>query len=81
MEQSNKNKNRTTNDYLRYSGMAIQIGLTILVGAYIGKWLDKYFETPKPYFTTAFCLFFTFAAMYLNLRDILFDPKNDKLRK
>jgi len=50
--------------------MAIQMGVIILLGAYVGKWLDEYFQT-APYLTVALALFSIFAALYTSLKDLL----------
>jgi F0F1-type ATP synthase assembly protein I len=59
------------NNYLKYSGMAFQMVGTMLVGIFIGRWLDQKLATPQPYFTALFALVFTGAAIYLTLRDFL----------
>ena len=49
MNQNPKRKNQLRR-YLQLIGVAFQMGLTIYLGAYFGKWLDGYFETDgKPY--------------------------------
>ena len=55
---------------MKYSGMAIQMGVIILVGVYAGKWLDEHFQT-TPYLTVALALFSIFAALYTSLKDLL----------
>jgi uncharacterized membrane protein YfcA len=67
---------RQTNSYLRYMGLGTQLGLTILAGALIGKWLDNKFEMPKPYLTTFFSLFFLAGGFYVFLRDLIKISKN-----
>lgn len=57
-------------NYMKYSGMAIQMGVIILVGVYAGKWLDEYFQT-APYLTVVLALFSIFAALYTSLKDLL----------
>ena len=56
--------------YMKYSGMAIQMGIIILIGAFIGKKLDAYFQTERPYLTSLFALIAIFAALYLSLKDL-----------
>ena len=56
---------------MKYSGMGIQMGGIILIGAYAGQKLDAHFQTSKPYFTVALALFSTFAALYLVLKDFI----------
>ncbi|MEQ8703014.1 MAG: AtpZ/AtpI family protein [Phaeodactylibacter sp.] len=62
--------------YLKYSGMAIQMGVIILIGTFAGQQLDARFQTERPYLTVLFALLSIFAALYLTLKDILF--QNDK---
>lgn len=62
--------------YLKYSGMAIQMGLIILIGTFAGQKLDAQLQTERPYLTVLLALLSIFAALYLTLKDILF--QNDK---
>ncbi|MEM1327819.1 MAG: AtpZ/AtpI family protein [Bacteroidota bacterium] len=62
---------KSTNAYLKYSGMAFQMGAVILVGVLIGRQLDKYFETEQPLWTAGCALFFTLAAIYYVVKDEL----------
>lgn len=62
---------KKVNNYLKYSGMAFQMVGTMLVGIFIGRWLDRKLDTPQPYFTALLALVFTSAAIYLVLRDFL----------
>ena len=57
-------------DYARYSGMAFQMGIIILVGTLIGRQLDKYFETSKPFITVLMALLSIAAALYISLKDL-----------
>ena len=60
-----------TNNYLKYSGMALQMGLTILLGVAAGQFLDKKLGGDVPWFTIAFALLSTLAAVYLVVKDLL----------
>ncbi len=60
-------------DYAKYSGMAFQMGLIILVGTFLGKKLDEYFQLERPYLTVLFALLSIFAALYLVLKDLSFN--------
>lgn len=64
-------RRRRAQDYMKYSGMAIQMGIIILIGAYAGKRLDAYFQLDKSYLTVAMSLLAIFAALYLTLKDLL----------
>ena len=56
--------------YLKYSGMAFQMGIIILVGTYAGKMLDSHFQTERPYLTVFMALLSIFAALYVSLKDL-----------
>jgi membrane-bound metal-dependent hydrolase YbcI (DUF457 family) len=45
--------NSKSNNFLKYSGLATQIFISIAVAAYFGKWLDRKFEMTKPIFTAS----------------------------
>jgi len=64
--------------YMKYSGMAIQMGVIILIGTLAGQWLDGYFETGRPYLTVLLALLSIFAALYLTLKDIIHPSNKDK---
>ena len=64
-------KSHSSNAYLKYSGMAFQMGIIILLGSFLGKRLDLYFNTPKPYLTILFALLSIAAAFYITLKDII----------
>lgn len=61
---------KNTQNYLKYSGMAIQMGVIILLGVFAGQKLDEYFST-APYLTVAMSLLSIFAALYATLKDLL----------
>ncbi len=66
-----KKEKRHVNSYMKYSGMGIQMGGIIFIGAYAGQKLDAHYQTSKPYFTVALALFSTFAALYIVLKDLI----------
>jgi hypothetical protein len=55
----------------KYSGLAFQIGFIILIGTWIGKKLDAYFDTDQPVFTLICSLSSVFAALYVSLKDFI----------
>jgi F0F1-type ATP synthase assembly protein I len=61
-------------NYMKYSGMAIQMGVILLIGVWIGQKLDLRFQTKTPWFTVAMSLFSIFAALYVVLKDLLKKP-------
>ena len=79
-ERKPKGKDRgdQLRDYAKYSGMAFQMGLIILMGTFIGKKLDEYFQLERPYLTVLFALLSIFAALYLVLKDLVSGSKDQK---
>lgn len=71
MSNLQPSKKKPSNDYLKYSGMAFQFLGAILIGVFIGQWLDKKFSTEKPVFTIALSLFFVIASLVLTVRNLL----------
>ena len=56
---------------MQFAGMAFQMGILLALGAFLGKKLDTYFATERPYLTILCLLLFLFAALYLTLKDVL----------
>jgi F0F1-type ATP synthase assembly protein I len=60
-----QNKSSKTNpEYLRYTGLGLQIIGVVLGMAIIGHWLDKRFENVIPGFTLSLSLLAVFAILY-----------------
>ncbi len=53
---------------LKYSGVGFQIVGTAVLGFFLGLKADEWFHTEKPYFTALLAIIFTFAGLYLGLR-------------
>ena len=68
MKQEPKTKN--VNNFLKFSGMGIQMALTIAIFAGIGYWLDEKFKTPQPYWTAGFSLVGVFGGIYSVIRQL-----------
>lgn len=49
--------------------MAFQMAIIILIGTFLGKKLDEYFQFEQQIMTVVFALFSIFAALYLSLKD------------
>jgi F0F1-type ATP synthase assembly protein I len=69
------------NAYLKYSGLAFQMGFIILIGTLAGQQLDERYASERPYFTIFLALLSIFVALYVSLKDLLFsdNDKKDKL--
>ena len=73
---SKSQKKKQLNKYVQLTGIAFQMGITIYLGAYFGKWLDMYFQTSKKPFT----IILTLLAMVVSIWSIVIQLKkiNDK---
>jgi len=69
-------KKKQLNRYIQLTGVAFQMGITIYLGAYFGKWLDEHFHTSKKPFT----IILTLLAMVASIWSVLTQLKkiNDK---
>lgn len=56
------------NNALKYSGVGFQIVGTAVFGFFLGLKADQWLHTEKPYFTALLAILFTFAGLYLGLR-------------
>ncbi len=61
---------RDVKAYMKYSGMAFQIVVYILVGVLLGKQIDRWLETQKPYFTLLLSILFLAAYFIKLVRDL-----------
>jgi len=69
-KNSLRNPQKQPNNFLKYSGLAFQFLAAILMGFWLGKWLDGINENEKPWFTMAFMMLFLMATLYKIIRDI-----------
>ncbi|NOR28855.1 MAG: hypothetical protein GQ540_10065 [Lutibacter sp.] len=69
-------KKKQLNRYIQLTGVAFQMGITIYLGAYFGKWLDAHFQTSNKTFT----IIGTLVAMVVSIWSVLAQLKkiNDK---
>ncbi len=63
--------------YLKYSSLGFQMALTIGLGAWLGAYLDKKYNTEKPYYTIAIVLVSIFISMYQVIKDVITSNKNN----
>lgn len=57
-------------NYVKYSGLAFQMIATVLLASALGVWLDRKFQTDKPYFTAGLVLFGVFVSMYFIIKQL-----------
>ena len=70
-----QNKKKQLNKFLALTGVGLQMGITIYLGAYFGKKLDTHFQTDKTY-----TLILTLLALLISIWSVLAQLKriNDK---
>ncbi len=64
MLKNKKKRKKQLNKYLVLTSASFQIGITIYLGAYLGKHLDSKYSFEKPWFTILGVLFALVVAMY-----------------
>ena len=62
---------KKSNKFARFSGMAFQMLITILVGAFIGQYLDNKFPNENSIYTLVFSLLFIGASLYTIIKQAI----------
>ncbi len=65
-----KRKTEGLNQYLKFSGMGLQLGIIITLFALGGRWLDNKYQTETPYFTAGLALFGVCVGIYLMIKQL-----------
>ena len=68
MKQKN---NKGVKPFLKYTSLALQLGLTIAVFTFLGKYLDERNLMETPWFTVSGALFGVGSGLYLALKDLI----------
>ena len=68
MEQ--RNKNQKIKNYLKFSGLGLQMGVTIFLAIKLGQYLDGYFGNEKRVLTALLALFGVIASLVNMIRQI-----------
>ena len=63
-------KTEGVNQYLKFSGIGMQMAITIGLFAWLGTFLDKKFQTDQPLWTAGLSLLGVFAGLYLMLKQL-----------
>lgn len=61
---------KSVNQYIRFSGMAVQMGVVIGAGTYLGVWLDERFPNEFSGFTVACSLLAVGVSMFLVIKQV-----------
>jgi len=70
---------KTDSNFFKYSGLGVQLSVTIIVFLFAGLWLDKYFET-KFIFTFVF-VFLGFVGVFYKIFAVLKELDAEKKQK
>jgi ATP synthase protein I len=70
-QQPKKKPSPTNNDFIRYSGMGLQMAAIMGGFAFAGHWLDGIVHFKIPVFTLVLSLFGVFAGLWYFIRDFL----------
>jgi len=70
MPENKKNKRKQPSRFLTLTMVATQMGVTIFLGASLGKYLDERYSTPKPWFTISLTLFSLLISLYSVLKQV-----------
>ena len=65
------------NNYLRFSGVAIQMGAIIGLGAWGGTSLDAHYQITNKFFTISLTLFAVASSLYLVIKEVINMSKED----
>jgi len=65
------------NKFLILTGVAIQMGVTIFLGAYFGKMLDEKYPSDKKWFTMSLTILAVFISLYNILNQLKKINKED----
>lgn len=76
MNPEDKRKNRVKN-YLKFSTMAIQMGVLITAAALGGDWLDEQQGNEFPLWTLILTLIAIFASLFQIIREVIKLGEND----
>ena len=72
--EEKKNNKKKSNSSLKsiaiFTGIAAQMGVTIFLGAYSGKWLDQKFPSERKWFTMIFILLSVGIALYMVINQL-----------
>ena len=68
-------KKKPLNSYIIYSSLSIQIAVIIMVGAFLGDYLDRKTQSNSPIYTAAFSVVSFFLALYYVLKKTIANDK------
>ncbi len=70
MELENKDKRKELNPFFKYSGIGLQLLITIFVGLWIGTKIDEYFDNKQPWAAIICSLSFMVVGLVMFIRSL-----------
>ena len=70
MPENKKNKKKQPKRFIILIAVASQMGITIFLGASLGKYLDAKYQSEKPWFTITLTLFALLISLYSVLQTL-----------
>ncbi|MEE4000049.1 AtpZ/AtpI family protein [Tenacibaculum sp. FZY0031] len=74
---SKDSKKKPLNKYIRFTGIALQMGLTIYLGSLLGEWLDQKYPNDNQLYVKICTLTAVFISMYSVIREVIKLTNND----
>ncbi|MDW5289025.1 AtpZ/AtpI family protein [Formosa sp. PL04] len=71
-------KKKQLNKYIRFTSIALQMGLTIYLGSVLGQWLDVEFNNDNQLYFKIVTLLAVLIAMFSVIRQVLNITNKDK---
>ncbi|MFD2542870.1 AtpZ/AtpI family protein [Lacinutrix gracilariae] len=68
---NNEKQKKQLNPYIRFSSIAIQMGLTIYLGSKLGEWVDVKCNNTNQLYYKIITLLSVFIAMYAVIKQVL----------
>ncbi len=72
-EQSKENKPKPYNSFIKYSGLALQMGITIYLGSLLGDFLDSKYDNENGLYTKICTLLAVFLSIASVIRQVIKD--------
>ena len=70
-QPKSRSEKKSLNSLARLSGLAVQLVISLLIAAFGGRALDRYFELNIPIFTLILLFLALFGVLYLTIRSVI----------
>lgn len=77
MSDNKPKKDNNLKNYLKFSGIAMQMAITIIIAAYLGRWIDEKLQLKHQIFTIVLILIAIFSSLFQIIREVIKLGKDD----